>query len=271
MAAPKPSPFEPKGSLPTTGESSTGSAPESYWVASRRPGYSFVLALILAGLYQGALLVFRKVGGGQAINGVDALFQSALGAIPYGMVIATSLALLVGLVVIIAEWRQGHPVRGGVLLLMLGESLLWAGLVFLLLPMAMAKIFAANWLMPMAVAAGGSTIENIFLSFGAGFYEEVFFRLILVQGLLAVIGMLGANRKAPGVIAGVVLLSALLFSAAHYIGSLGDKLELYSFTFRFVFGLLMNLLLVWRRFGVTAWTHALYDVLVYTSQGLFGR
>jgi hypothetical protein len=63
------------------------------------------------------------------------------------------------------------------------------------------------------------------------------------------------------VFAGVVV-GALLFSAVHYMGSMGDVFTLQSFTFRFLFGMALNALLMLRGFGITAWTHSLYNVML---------
>ena len=60
-------------------------------------------------------------------------------------------------------------------------------------------------------------------------------------------------------------MGELAFSAVHYIGPLGDAFELPSFFFRFLFGLALNGLFLIRGFGVAAWTHALYDVLVVSQ------
>ncbi len=57
-----------------------------------------------------------------------------------------------------------------------------------------------------------------------------------------------------------ILGSALIFSGFHYVGPYGDALELPSFTFRAIAGVLLSGLYVSRGFGITAWTHALYDV-----------
>ena len=57
-----------------------------------------------------------------------------------------------------------------------------------------------------------------------------------------------------------LVLSALIFSAFHYIGPLGDAFTLPSFTFRAIAGLLLSGLYAGRGFGIAAWTHALYDV-----------
>jgi hypothetical protein len=59
-----------------------------------------------------------------------------------------------------------------------------------------------------------------------------------------------------------VVTSAFVFSAFHYIPPYGDPLEIASFTFRFFSGLAFSALYVIRGFGITAWTHALYDAFL---------
>ena len=85
---------------------------------------------------------------------------------------------------------------------------------------------------------------------------------VLLVGALAAIGvrLLGWTPRAAGVAA--CLLGALIFSAFHYIGAYGDPFQLGSFTFRFLAGLVFSGLYLTRGFGITAWTHALYDVYV---------
>jgi hypothetical protein len=58
------------------------------------------------------------------------------------------------------------------------------------------------------------------------------------------------------------LVGALVFAAAHYVGAYGDAFTLASFTFRALAGLFFSVLFVLRGFGIAAWTHALYDVMV---------
>jgi uncharacterized membrane protein YjjP (DUF1212 family) len=65
---------------------------------------------------------------------------------------------------------------------------------------------------------------------------------------------------AAGIIAAIV--GALVFSAFHYVGEYGDPLELASFTYRAIAGLVFSGMYLVRGFGITAWTHALYDVYV---------
>jgi hypothetical protein len=70
----------------------------------------------------------------------------------------------------------------------------------------------------------------------------------------------GWGAAASGIFA--TLLGALVFSAFHYIGPYGDVLELRSFAFRAIAGVLFSGLYLVRGFGITAWTHALYDVFL---------
>jgi membrane protease YdiL (CAAX protease family) len=102
---------------------------------------------------------------------------------------------------------------------------------------------------------------QLMISLGAGIYEELLFRVLIVSGLawLGRIG-LGWGRIRSNWFA--VCLGALIFSAFHYIGPYGEPWMLGSFAFRTVAGLLFSGLYVLRGFGITAWTHALYDVLL---------
>ncbi|HEV8178644.1 MAG TPA: hypothetical protein VGP44_13290, partial [Gemmatimonadales bacterium] len=70
----------------------------------------------------------------------------------------------------------------------------------------------------------------------------------------------GWNTPTAGLFA--VASGALIFSAFHYVGPYGDRFELGSFTFRAVAGVLFSGLYLLRGFGITAWTHALYDIFL---------
>jgi membrane protease YdiL (CAAX protease family) len=108
--------------------------------------------------------------------------------------------------------------------------------------------------------------EGIVLSLGAGIYEELVFRVLLAGGLFVLFRSGGLPRGRSGVFA--ALLSALAFSAFHYIGPYGDPWALASFTFRFLAGLAFSVLFLVRGFGIAAWTHALYDVFLMLARGL---
>jgi len=117
---------------------------------------------------------------------------------------------------------------------------------------------------PMSLGLSGQQLGRwtlLMLSIGAGIYEELLFRVVLV-GLIAwgAAKLLGWRPLVSGLAATV--LGALIFSAFHYIGPYGDRLDVYSFVFRTIAGLFFSGLYLLRGFGITAWTHALYDVFL---------
>ena len=99
------------------------------------------------------------------------------------------------------------------------------------------------------------------LSLGAGLYEELFFRVVLVTGLSTLCRVaFGMGRGGSSIVA--VVVSAVLFSLFHYIPPYGDPFQIASFTFRLLSGIVFSALYATRGFGITAWTHALYDAFL---------
>jgi len=124
-----------------------------------------------------------------------------------------------------------------------------------------------------AVAGGSEAVRWILAFCGAGIYEELLFRLLLLPALAAALRWAGASPRSSLVAA--VLISSVLFAAAHYrfeftVGSwswaspLGDAFQWSSFLFRFSAGVCFSLAFIYRGFGIAAVSHALYDVLVWT-------
>jgi membrane protease YdiL (CAAX protease family) len=104
---------------------------------------------------------------------------------------------------------------------------------------------------------------NVVGFLGAGIYEELLFRLILLSGVLWMLKRAGAAPRLR--LVGAILLTSLLFAAAHYVGPHGEPLHWFSFLFRFLAGVFFAVLFVYRGFGIAAGAHAGYDVLA----GLF--
>ena len=116
------------------------------------------------------------------------------------------------------------------------------------------------------------------MSLGAGFYEELTFRVLLFGlGAKILVSFFGHQRvvltstgpatsnfsfRSILVILGWALTCAVVFSGIHYVGEMSDRFELVSFTFRAVLGLILTLIYVARGFAAAVWTHALYDVWV---------
>jgi membrane protease YdiL (CAAX protease family) len=95
---------------------------------------------------------------------------------------------------------------------------------------------------------------------GAGIYEEVLFRLLLLTILGQILRLIGVSALFAFLLAAVG--SAAFFSAAHNVGPYGEAFDAYVFLFRTVAGVYFALLFQLRGFGIAVGAHACYDVLV---------
>jgi hypothetical protein len=236
------------------------SAPSSYWQASRAPRYSLSFALPLLLFYQ-VLAVLLAHGTRSVRNGADVILQSLFVAVAgsWGPLVFMVCLIAVGLWLVARDLRKSARLRASVFCGMLGEALLLALLFGFLVGGVTSGVLGG--LQILARPAGGDLDRwtRLMLSLGAGIYEELLFRVLLVGALAgAARALLGWRSVAAGVAA--TLIGAAIFSAFHYIGPYGDRLQVYSFVFRMVAGLFFSALYLTRGFGITAWTHALYDV-----------
>jgi membrane protease YdiL (CAAX protease family) len=125
------------------------------------------------------------------------------------------------------------------------------------------------------VGPGQSLLANIVTGIGAGIYEELVFRLILICLLMLLFqDVLRLTHKKSIILS--VLISAALFSAHHHIDLLSgqpnatDPFNLIKFAFRTIAGIYFAVLFAIRGFGITAGTHAFYNIIaVSITAGFF--
>jgi hypothetical protein len=131
----------------------------------------------------------------------------------------------------------------------LAECFLWAALlgplVTLFLPIHL-------------LSAPPST--SLWLSIGAGIYEELVFRFFLLAlPFLLLKRVLGVSTIAAAVAA--LLLSSLAFAGYHHVGPFGEPFNARTFCFRLMAGIMLGILFIFRGLGVTTYLHAFYDIL----------
>jgi hypothetical protein len=239
----------------------------SYWQLSRAPRYSLSFALPLLLFYQ-VLAVLLAHGTRSVRNGADVILQSLFVAVAgsWGPVVFMVCLIGVALWLVARDLRRGSRLRPSVFCGMLAEALLLALLFGFMVGGVTNGVLGG--LQILASPPPGGYLDRwtrLMLSLGAGIYEELLFRVLLVGALAAAArAPLGWRPLTAGVAA--TLAGAAIFSAFHYIGPYGDRLQLYSFVFRMVAGLFFSALYLARGFGITAWTHALYDVSLLMMQ-----
>ncbi len=242
---------------------------KAYFRITRTATYGFLASLPLLLLYEGLILFANGGRAAQVRVGAEVWMKQLLALVGgTGMLVLSVVVLLVGIGIFLYERKKSIPIRPRYFGWIVGESAVYAvavaiavstvvGTIFTIYPVAEPLLFQSGGLMRQSIQM------KIALSIGAGLYEELLFRVILVGGLFVLMRRLFVRERAAYFAAAVV--GALLFSAVHYIGALGDTFTLPSFTFRFLFGLMLNGLFLARGFAVAAWTHALYDIMVVTD------
>jgi hypothetical protein len=237
-----------------------------YWQASRAPRYSLLFALPLMVFYQILAAAVPAGPQGGVRNGADVLLQTVFIwlAGSWGPRLFMVCLIVAGLWLVGKDLRRNPGrLRAALFGTMLAESI---GLA-LLFGIVVGGLTAAllGQAPPLSVATGGGTQLDggtvLMLSLGAGIYEELLFRVVLVSLFAWVARRVLGWRPLPAGTSATVA-GALAFSAFHYIGPYGDAWDLYSFVFRTIAGLFFSALYLTRGFGITAWTHALYDVFL---------
>jgi hypothetical protein len=250
-----PAPIAALGRLPVSLE---------YLRQSRRPLVSLAFVLPLLALYEGGVLY---LGPAAMRNGADVWLRRLLDQLGFGQYFLLP-ALTVGLLLAWhhtthERWRMRREVLLGMYVessllavVLLGIGYLQRGLSHLTLDITPPIPPWAD----MATSGSWDWVARLVGFCGAGIYEEVLFRLILVPlvgGIAAILAFQGNAR-----IAIAVVVTSALFSAAHYAGAHGEAFDWFSFCFRFLAGAFFAMLFVHRGFGIAAGTHALYDIFV---------
>ncbi|HYK89170.1 MAG TPA: CPBP family glutamic-type intramembrane protease [Acidobacteriota bacterium] len=222
----------------------------NYLNETRRPAYTAALLLPFFILYHTGTIILRTT----YINGADALIIRLLSALSVHSVFASALVLLACFVVWQFRTRASWKVEPSKLLVMFLESLFFAILLFT----------AFGWIsvhLSTVQGRAGGGFARLVLYCGAGIYEELVFRGFLLGALLLTFSKALGMKTVPASIC-AALLAALLFSLFHYIGRTGDHFTLAGFIQRALGGLYFSILFVTRGFGITAASHALYDIVV---------
>lgn len=219
--------------------------------------YSYLISLPLLILYEVLIIISQPSGGIPVRLGAEIWIKQLMFYFTGNTLLFTVILVLVlGVYIFYKERKRDIDWNPGYFMMMIAESVVWALILALIISNFVGYLFQFQ-----AVGAGGVTrLQMLALSIGAGLYEELVFRVLLVYGLIKTGELIFTNRRA--VVTVSVIFAAFVFSSVHYFGSLGDGFAWPSFLFRFLFGLALNLLLVIRGFGIAACTHSLYDVIL---------
>jgi len=230
-----------------------------YWDQTRQPFCCLIFLTPLLILYEAGVLWLGGRHPDAIRNGADHWMRDGLSRIGLPQEPLLPALVLVGLLIwhLVGRyrWRLSPDALGG----MFAESLLFA---FLLVVVGqLTDLLSRQMGIGLAITARQHEVATRTLGFvGAGIYEEVLFRLLMLPAAYGLFRM--ARLKKTGALLLAAVTTSLLFSMAHYIGPNGELFNPFSFTFRSVAGLFFAGLFVLRGFGITVGAHAAYDLLV---------
>lgn len=249
----------------------TGASSIDYWEQSVQPlnCLFFIVPLLL--LYEVGVV---WLGPAAMRNGADVWLRKFLASLGLGEYVFLPLVTCGFLLARHHISRNQWKLRSDVLSGMVCESFGF-GVVVLLVAQTFAYLFPAIFgtdsttsvesveaaiHLPDAIAS----IPRMLSFLGAGIYEELLFRLILLSGTISFCRRIGADRFSS--VGFAVLSTSLLFASAHYklFFAVGLDFTWYSFTFRMLAGVVFCILFLRRGFGIVVGTHAVYDILVAT-------
>jgi hypothetical protein len=247
--------------------------PEGYLRESRRPLQILIFLLPLVIAYEIGLALFLRSEDGVVTNlahrTILRLF-SVFGVSDTGGLFLGGIAIIVVLLLwhLLARdpWRWSLRTAG----LMAVESLV------LTLPLLLLAQAINDLATPLAGggAPGGGWSQmglpaKMAISVGAGLYEELLFRMMLIAVIHTL--LVDVGRASHGVGAAVaVLVSAAAFTLYHPLGleTDPDHVSWKRVLFFFAAGLYFGAVYLWRGFGIVVAVHALYDILtVWLTDG----
>ncbi|MGD0382904.1 MAG: CPBP family intramembrane glutamic endopeptidase [Thermoguttaceae bacterium] len=220
---------------------------EKYWVQSRRPVVSLVFIAPLLAIYEAGVLIWGVQNGAYAWL---RQFLDLMGFSQHLLLPLLTVCVLLGWHYLIHEPWRFSP---GVLSPMVAESFLLALCLQVLL------VFQGTLLLSTGQAAEPGVGAKMVGYLGAGIYEELLFRLILLSATVWLIRRWWTAHNLSLMLA--VLVSSVIFSAAHYVGAAGYDFQWFSFLFRFMAGVFFSILFIYRGFGIAVGAHATYDIL----------
>ncbi len=230
----------------------------SYFKETRSPFYGFIFTIPLFIIYELGVLLNSNDNIISMRNGADVLMRQILSFFGLNGLYWLGVLFLITYVITFfihkKKWKY-KKIKNYYLFLMMIESFLWAILIY---------FFMSNVHLLLMNPVGSIIIQRVTLAIGAGIYEEFFFRVILILALSKIIYFIfNWSFNFSQIIA--MIISAGIFSSFHFLGEFGDFFSFKIFMIRFLAGIFLGILYFSRGFGVAAWSHSLYDLIVLTK------
>ena len=232
-----------------------------YWSEARSPLSSLLFLIPWIVVYEFGVLVMGQGQPDVVRNGADFWMRSVLSRIGIGQILLPVFVIAILLAWHLIRnypWRVRMETQAGMFAesLLLAIALVAAGQCHDLL----FRKITAEPEAPAGLLAVAGPVTRAVSFIGAGVYEEVMFRLLLVPA--AFLGFRMFEFPAKWAAAMAAISTSFLFALAHHVGPSADAFNLFAFSFRAAAGLFFATVFLLRGFGITVGCHAAYDLLV---------
>ena len=227
----------------------------SYFLQTRSSFYSFLFTIPLFFIYEVGILFLSKDDILVVRNGADFLMRSILESFGIFGLYGLGAIFLIGFIITYIYFfndKSNKSIRADYLFIMIFESVCWALILYFLL---------SKFMLVLMNPIGKTITQQVTLAVGAGIYEEFLFRVMLISGLTGIIGFVFLWREKVRK-AAALIIAAGIFSAFHFMGDYGDYFSMELFLLRFFAGIVLGILYIARGFGITAYAHSIYDLIV---------
>ena len=227
----------------------------SYFIQTRSSFYSFLFTIPLFIIYEIGIIFLSRDDIIVVRNGADFLMRAILESFGILGLYGLGAIFLIGFIVTYVFFLKGKSssdIKTEYLFIMVFESVAWAIFLYILL---------SKFMVLLMIPIGKAVLQQVILAVGAGIYEEFLFRVLLISGLSSIIGFVFLWEEKGSNIAALIIAAAI-FSGFHFMGDYGDYFTMELFLLRFFAGVILGILYFSRGFGITAYAHSIYDLIV---------
>ncbi len=240
----------------------TENSANDYWSEARTPLSSLLFLIPWILVYEFGVLAIGQDQPDNVRNGADFWMRSWLSRAGAGQLLLP--ILVIGMLLGWHLYRKNPwQIRLETQFGMLAESILLA-IVLVAVgqchDLLFRQIGRSDVSSEAILNAVGGPLTRAVSFIGAGVYEEVMFRLLLVP--IAILGFRMFEFPPKWAAAMAAISTSFVFALAHHVGPTADAFNLFAFSFRAAAGIFFATVFLLRGFGITVGCHAAYDLLV---------
>ncbi len=232
------------------------SALHHYLNSSKSLHYSLILTLPALAIYELGIVVLFKDSFFELRNTGEILLRNLFETVGLSNPLIVSGILLILFIIVMTrgykiEKRPG--IHANYVVYMLVESMLWGGFIFIAL-----QLFTQ---IPLQLMTMEDKLSNINLAIGAGIFEELIFRLVVISSILVILNR-GISIELRYSVPLAIVSSAIIFAAFHLF------LEVYTFPVfsqRVFGGILLGSIFYARGYGISVYSHIVYNLLILAN------